>query len=134
MDKLEKVAREAALRAGELQKSRLGKIKSLDYKSAFNIVTDVDKASEALIIETLTQEFPDACFLAEESGESGSKSGRRWIIDPLDGTTNFAHSYPFFCVSIACEEDGQVVRWSWAWFITLSPLRCSWPQRDRVPL
>ncbi len=109
MDKLEKVAREAALRAGELQKSRLGKIKSLDYKSAFNIVTDVDKASEALIIETLTQEFPDACFLAEESGESGSKSGRRWIIDPLDGTTNFAHSYPFFCVSIACEEDGQVV-------------------------
>lgn len=111
MEKIEKVAREAALRAGELQKARVGKVKSLDYKSAFNIVTDVDKASEALIIETIKASFPNDAFLAEESGaESGKQeSARRWIIDPLDGTTNFAHSYPFFCVSIGVEEKGEMV-------------------------
>ncbi|MBK7836422.1 MAG: inositol monophosphatase [Candidatus Obscuribacter sp.] len=104
------IAREAALKAGALQKSRLGKIKSLDYKSAFNIVTDVDKACEALIIETILEAFPDDGFLAEESGTSGvKKSHRRWIIDPLDGTTNFAHTYPFFCVSIGLEEDGKLI-------------------------
>lgn len=105
------VAREAALKAGELQKSRVGKIKSLDYKSAFNIVTDVDKASEALIISTIQASFPDDGFLAEESGVVNElvAPGRRWIIDPLDGTTNFAHTYPFFAVSIGIEENGVMV-------------------------
>lgn len=119
MTKVFDVAKEAALAGGALLKARLGKIKSVDYKSAFNLVTDVDKASEELIISTINAAFPEDSFLAEEggispgksSGDSGSQSPgprRRWIIDPLDGTTNYTHSYPFFCVSIAAEEDGIV--------------------------
>jgi myo-inositol-1(or 4)-monophosphatase len=99
----------AALEAGRLIASRLGDVQKVDYKSAFNLVTDVDKASEKLILEILRKDFPDDEFLAEESGASKQKSKRRWLIDPLDGTTNFAHSYPFFCVSIGLEVDGQSV-------------------------
>lgn len=113
MASIKEVGVEAAKKAGALHKARLGKVKSLDYKSAFNIVTDVDKASEELILQTIKSAFADDLFLAEESGTQASAKGktskRRWIIDPLDGTTNFAHSYPFFCVSIAAEEDGEVV-------------------------
>ncbi|MFA7339612.1 MAG: inositol monophosphatase family protein [Candidatus Obscuribacterales bacterium] len=129
MTKVFDVAKAAALAGGALLKARVGKIKSVDYKSAFNLVTDVDKASEELIINTIRAAFPEDSFLAEEGGiihgndsatspsqgpgQNQSKSpkrspSRRWIIDPLDGTTNYAHSYPFFCVSIAAEEDGIV--------------------------
>lgn len=118
MQKTIQIAIEAARAAGAIQRERLGKVRQIDYKSAFNLVTDVDKAAEALIIETITAAFPDDSFLAEESGvtagnakkqgKNGSKN-RRWIIDPLDGTTNYAHSYPFFCVSIALEENDQVM-------------------------
>lgn len=110
MQKTIKTAVEAARAAGALQKERLGKIKSVDYKSAFNLVTDVDKACEDLIIETIRRAFPQDSFLAEESGVTTSGEGkRRWIIDPLDGTTNYAHSYPFFSVSIALEENGKIM-------------------------
>ena len=110
MTKLRELAESIAREAGQLLKSRVGKIKSIDYKSAFNLVTDVDKASEELIIRTVKATFPDDGFLGEESGEELSrKSKRRWIIDPLDGTTNYTHSYPFFAVSIGVEEDGVMV-------------------------
>lgn len=119
MTKVFDVAKEAALAGGALLKARLGKIKSVDYKSAYNLVTDVDKASEDLIIATIKATFPQDSFLAEEggithgntgktAGQNQSTPSRRWIIDPLDGTTNYSHSYPFFCVSIAAEEDGIV--------------------------
>lgn len=103
------VAFRAALEAGALIKERMGQIASIDYKSAFNLVTDVDKASETLILEIILGVFPEDSILAEESGASKTKSARRWLIDPLDGTTNYAHSYPFFCVSIGLEEDGEMV-------------------------
>jgi fructose-1,6-bisphosphatase/inositol monophosphatase family enzyme len=94
-------------------------------RAHYNLVTDVDKASEELIISTIKAAFPEDSFLAEEGGiihgktsaklakaktkaSPKSSPSRRWIIDPLDGTTNYAHSYPFFCVSIAAEEDGIV--------------------------
>lgn len=109
MNQERKVAFRAALEAGRLLKERVGQIKSIDYKSAFNIVTDVDKASEKLILEIFGAEFPDDAILAEESGALKGSKSRRWLIDPLDGTTNFAHAYPFFCVSIALEVDGKVV-------------------------
>jgi myo-inositol-1(or 4)-monophosphatase len=110
LTKLRQLAESVAREAGSLLKSRVGKIKSVDYKSAFNIVTDVDKASEELIVKVIKATFPDDGFLAEESGEELSrKSKRRWIIDPLDGTTNYTHSYPFFAVSIGVEEDGVMV-------------------------
>jgi myo-inositol-1(or 4)-monophosphatase len=107
---LSQLAQSVDREAGALLKSRVGKIKSVDYKSAFNIVTDVDKASDELIVNAIKAKYPDDGFLAEESGEELSRrSKRRWIIDPLDGTTNYTHSYPFFSVSIGVEEDGVMV-------------------------
>ena len=107
--KSKEVAVRAAREAGQFIRERVAKQKHIDYKSAFNLVTDVDKGSEALIIEIIRGAFPDDSILAEESGSSPKKGERRWLIDPLDGTTNFAHSYPFFCVSIGLEEDGELV-------------------------
>ncbi len=74
-----------------------------------DIVTDADRASEALIVARLRADYPDASILAEESGAYRGTSGERWIVDPLDGTTNFAHSYPVFCISIAYERDGELI-------------------------
>jgi myo-inositol-1(or 4)-monophosphatase len=110
VSKAKKAAFNAALEAGKYIKERLGNIKCIDYKGAFNIVTDVDKASEAMILEILKSDFPDDSYLAEEGGgHEAKKSDRRWYVDPLDGTTNFTHSYPFFCVSIGLEEAGKMI-------------------------
>jgi myo-inositol-1(or 4)-monophosphatase len=109
MTKLKETAFKAARQAGSLLMERVGKIKSVDYKSAFNIVTDVDKASESLIISILKSDFPHTDILAEESGAHNTGDKQRWIIDPLDGTTNYTHSYPFFSVAIAFEENGEVI-------------------------
>src|SRR6185436_15537263 len=70
-----------------------------------------DKESEALIIGRIRDRYPNHAILAEESGASGSSDAAqgRWIIDPLDGTTNFAHQYPFFCVSIGFEQAGRIL-------------------------
>ncbi len=73
-----------------------------------DIVTDADRASEALLIERLLAATPRAAILAEESGARGGRSDERWIVDPLDGTTNYAHGYPIYCVSIAYERAGVV--------------------------
>lgn len=109
MDRVKEVAFKAAREAGEILRKGVGNVKNIDYKSAFNVVTDVDKASEALIVSIVRDSFPDDYILAEESGLLESKdAARRWLIDPLDGTANFAHSYPFFCVSIALEVAGKV--------------------------
>lgn len=103
-----KIAVRAALEAGRLLKERLGDVRTIDYKEAYNIVTDVDKASEAKIVSIIRGEFPDDDILAEEGGfTEGAGLNRRWLIDPLDGTTNYAHTYPFFSVSIALEEAGK---------------------------
>ncbi|AKC70139.1 inositol monophosphatase family protein [Pandoraea oxalativorans] len=78
-----------------------------------DFVTEVDRASEAVIIDTLKGAYPDHAILAEESGRSGGKDGGsdfQWIIDPLDGTTNFIHGFPYFCVSIALAYKGEVVQ------------------------
>lgn len=109
MDKVKNTAFKAAHEAGKLLKERLGNIKQVDYKSAFNIVTDVDKASEKLILQIIKESFPDDSILAEESGSCKQASNRRWLIDPLDGTTNYTHGYPFFSISIGFELDSEVV-------------------------
>ncbi|MFN8553806.1 MAG: inositol monophosphatase family protein [Candidatus Obscuribacterales bacterium] len=110
VSKAKAAAFSAALQAGKYIKERRGKIKKIDYKGAFNIVTDVDKASEKMILEILKADFPDDSYVAEEGGgHEASKTNRRWYVDPLDGTTNFTHSYPFFCVSIGMEEAGQMM-------------------------
>jgi len=74
-----------------------------------DLVTEADKRSEAIIVETITRRFPDHRILAEEGTGTGGMGEYRWIIDPLDGTTNFAHSYPLFCVSIAVERAGEML-------------------------
>jgi len=75
-----------------------------------NLVTDVDRRSERAIVETLLAAFPDHRILAEESGNhQHGASPYRWVVDPLDGTTNFAHGYPAFCVSIGLEMEGHSV-------------------------
>ncbi|MFM0354371.1 inositol monophosphatase family protein [Paraburkholderia nemoris] len=75
-----------------------------------DFVTEVDKASEAAIIDTLTTAYPDHAILAEESGQSDNESEYQWIIDPLDGTTNFIHGFPYYCVSIALAHKGIVTQ------------------------
>ncbi len=117
MEKVREVTFKAAREAGGLLRERLGHIKSVDYKSAFNIVTDVDKASERMIIGILSEAFPDYNILAEEGGATDSGGRRRWLIDPLDGTTNYTHAYPFFAVSIGLEEDGKMI-----WGVVYNPV------------
>jgi myo-inositol-1(or 4)-monophosphatase len=99
------VAREA----GRLLCDRLGTRIDITHKGAINIVTDVDLASEQLIRDRIATHYPRHQVLAEEGGLAESGSDYRWIIDPLDGTTNYAHGYPVFCVSIALEHRGEVV-------------------------
>ena len=100
---------DAARDAGGLLMQRLG-VAKVTNKGDIDLVTEGDLASEKLIIERIRSYYPQHGILAEESGEaelSGGKSSEwKWIIDPLDGTTNYAHSYPCFCVSIALEHAG----------------------------
>ena len=101
----------AAIAAGNLIKHNIGKITSADVddKNPFDYVTVIDKKAEELIINLIKSEFPDHEIYAEESVKSISKSWPRWIIDPLDGTTNYIHGYPNSAVSIALEKDKQIV-------------------------
>ncbi len=97
----------AAREAGRIQREKLwGGYGGFDFKGERNIVTDVDRASEEIIIAALRDACPGCDFIAEESGAISTGSRFRWIIDPLDGTTNFAHGFPWFGVSIALEIDG----------------------------
>jgi myo-inositol-1(or 4)-monophosphatase len=105
---------EAALAAGDLLSKGFGTTFTIDSKPEGhqNLVTEYDKAAEALIFETLLRNIPSSSFLAEESGSIAGREGADsvlWIIDPLDGTVNFAHGIPIFSVSIAAYVDGQVV-------------------------
>lgn len=103
------MGRRAAREAGGLLRAKLGTqigVRSKDVRS--NLVTEADTQSEQLIRSIVAAQFPDDAVLGEEAGQSGKNAGHRWIVDPLDGTTNFAHGYRCFCVSIAYEHDGVV--------------------------
>lgn len=103
------VAIAAALESGLFIKKSVGKVRKTSFKGRDNIVTDVDKSAERMIIGKLRAAFPGYAILSEEAGSDDVASAYRWIIDPLDGTTNFAHAFPFFCVSIGLERDGRIV-------------------------
>ncbi len=98
----------AAYKGGEQQRNLLGKLESIDKKGAIDLVTEADTAAEAAILDTITAIFPDHDVLAEESGRREGDPDCRWIIDPLDGTTNFAHGVPMFCASIAFSYKGEL--------------------------
>lgn len=95
--------RELVLGAGSLLLDRFGKVTSVEAKNATEFVTEMDRQAEELLLEGLTHEFPGDAIVAEESGRhSGAPGGRTWYVDPLDGTTNYAHGYPIFSVSAGC--------------------------------
>jgi myo-inositol-1(or 4)-monophosphatase len=98
------------LEAGQRLKRQFGRVKSIQIKegASTNLVTNVDREIEDFIKRDIRKNFPDDSILAEESVAEDLTSGKKWIIDPLDGTTNFAHSLPIFCISIALEENGVV--------------------------
>lgn len=108
---------ELAARAGALQMERYERVQQIEHKSAKDVVTEVDHLSEALIFDAIRARFPDDALLGEESGghdaraghEATSGIGRAWVVDPLDGTINYANGIPFFCVSIALIEVGRPV-------------------------
>jgi myo-inositol-1(or 4)-monophosphatase len=99
---------EIAREAGALLIARMGPGLEVERKGAIDLVTAADRASEAHIVARLRALFPGDAILAEEGGGGGAASRRRWLVDPLDGTTNYAHGYPFFSVSIALEVEGRV--------------------------
>ena len=108
---------ELAERAGRLLTERFEKVERIDFKSAKDVVTEVDHLSEELIIGAIRAAHPGDGIVAEESGEHAAAAGhaptagvgRAWVIDPLDGTINYANGIPFFCVSIALIEAGRPV-------------------------
>jgi myo-inositol-1(or 4)-monophosphatase len=106
---IKNVGMEAAHRGAEVLLKKLGRISEINKKSAIDLVTDADLESEKAIIETIRSAFPDHAILAEESGLSQGESTCQWIIDPLDGTTNFTHSLGLFAVSIACAVDKEII-------------------------
>jgi myo-inositol-1(or 4)-monophosphatase len=117
LDALIETAEEAARRAGRILTERLGQKRTIEYKGGIDLVTDADKASERELLAYLRERHPAHGILAEESGASKG-AGFRWLVDPLDGTTNFAHRLPHFSVSIAVEDaEGLCVG------VVLDPMR-----------
>jgi myo-inositol-1(or 4)-monophosphatase len=106
-----RLAIEVALEAGKFLKQSIGNIRNVETKfgQETNLVTEIDKKSEELIIGMIRKKHPDHDFLAEESGSHDQKSEYRWIIDPLDGTLNFTHGVPLYSVSIAVERRGEII-------------------------
>src|SRR5271170_7240189 len=101
---------EIAREAGAILRAELDRPKKISYKGEVDIVTESDRRSEELIVTRLRKCFPDHAIVAEEgSGEAAAGAKYCWHVDPLDGTTNFAHGYPCFAVSIGLLEDGESV-------------------------
>lgn len=97
------------LKAGKYLKDNSKKIKNISFKGSINLVTNVDREVEGILIGSLQKAFPDIGFLSEEAGKINYGSGLEWVIDPIDGTTNFAHGFPFYAISVALEEAGKPV-------------------------
>src|SRR5262245_33784349 len=102
------VASEAVLKAGAIQKARYGKAHDIQMKGEIDLVTEVDRACEDLVLSTIRSRFPDHDIVTEEQHLERRGSSHVWFVDPLDGTTNYAHGYPFFCCSVGLAVDGRV--------------------------
>lgn len=96
--------------AGELIRNAFGKAHSIEFKTnELNLVTETDKASEKLITDFIRKKYPSHGILAEEGSEANRSAEYLWVIDPLDGTTNFAHGLPIFSVSIGLQKNGETI-------------------------
>jgi len=106
-----KAAIQAARKAGQIQKQHYGRVRNIRFKSKnkLNLVTEVDQQCEKAALSLLRKAFPTHNFWGEESGQDRTQSEFTWLVDPLDGTTNYAHAYPFFCCSIALVRKGVPV-------------------------
>jgi len=102
---------ETARDAGRILLEKFGRKIEISKKGEINLVTEADLASEKFIVDRIRTQYPRHSILAEESGEAkySGDGDLKWIIDPLDGTTNYAHGYPCFCVTIALEREGRIV-------------------------
>ncbi len=103
------VADDIAREAGQLLLHHFERSVAIEYKGSFDLVTAADRASEKLIVERLRARFPSHSIVAEEGGGVDHGSGYVWYVDPLDGTTNFAHGFPMFCVSLGLQHEGVPV-------------------------
>ena len=103
------VAALAALRAGAIQKARFGQVLDIRHKGKVDLVTDVDKSCEDAVLEIIRARFGDHDIVTEETHIDRTGSRYVWYVDPLDGTVNFAHGYPFFSASVALAIDGRAV-------------------------
>ena len=108
MDDLLDFAIFCAMESGKIQRKYFQKEINIRHKGEINLVTDVDLACQEKLIELIKKEHPDDDIISEEKTNSFDGRKNRWIVDPLDGTTNYAHGYPFFCTSIAYEQKGRV--------------------------
>lgn len=94
--------------AGAILREGYGKRHSIGYKGSIDLVTEMDRRSEAYVVGQIQTKFPDHTIYAEESGQIDGEEGACWYIDPLDGTTNYAHDMPNFAVSVAYAENGEL--------------------------
>ena len=108
LDQVMRVAVRAAYRSGEILRSRWGHLRSIDKKGPHDLVTDADVAAEKAILATIQASYPEHTIIAEESGAQRGSAEGCWLVDPLDGTVNYAHQLPFFSVSIAFALENEV--------------------------
>jgi len=100
-------AQSAARKAGKFLLTRFGRKLEVRHKGRIDLVTDADVRAERIIYSALEKEFPGHGFILEEGDRQRADDGKVWVVDPIDGTTNFSHAYPFFCVSIGLYENGK---------------------------
>jgi len=103
-----KVAKDAALKAGKMLRENFDEAREVSFKGEINLVTHFDSLSQNLIHKHISSRFPEHDFLAEEGLSREKGAEYHWLIDPLDGTTNFAHKFPVFCISIGLERNGEI--------------------------
>ncbi len=109
VERFREVAEAAVREAGSYLRSNLDRRAEAAFKGEVDLVTAFDTGSQGILVDRLSAAFPDHGFLAEEGLSRAGSSAYRWVIDPLDGTTNYAHTFPVFCVSAALECEGRAV-------------------------
>ena len=108
IEEAKRVGTEAIYNGARVLRNHFGRISQIDQKGVFDLVTEADTESEKQIMETIRQAFPDHAILAEESGANRGTAEYQWLIDPLDGTTNYVHQLPFFTIAIALSVRGNI--------------------------
>ena len=109
LQKLSVLTRDLAAGAGEILRKGFERVRRVSYKGRIDPVTEYDLKAEKYITGRIKRQYPGHAILAEEGGNKKADSGFQWVIDPLDGTVNFAHSFPIYCVSVAVQYKGETV-------------------------